>query len=102
MKLDTIPKTLKLELDDTVKQLIEQEMVWRLEVQKGVEKIKIWEVIKHLKEITYDSLIKVLLSFSLDFQFIEKELMMLTARKFISLSEDGTIVYNLKYGNGKA
>ena len=102
MKLDTIPTTLKLELNDEVKQLIEQEMVWRLEVQKGVEKIKIWEVIKYLKEITYDSLVKMLLSFSLDFSFIEKELMMLTARKYIKLSEDGTIVYNLKYSNGKA
>ncbi len=102
MKLDVIPETLVLTLNDEVKQIIEQEMVWRLEVQKGVEKIKIWEVIKNLEEITYDSLVKMLLSFSLDFQFIEKELMMLTARKYIRLNDDGTIVYNLKYGNGKA
>jgi len=97
MKLDIIPETINLTLNDEVKVLIEQEMAWRLEVQKGVKKIRIWDVIKHIKEITYDSLVKMLLSFSLDYEYIEQELMLLVARKFIRYNDDKSIVYNMKY-----
>lgn len=101
MKLDEIPETLVLDLNDEVTEIIEQEMAWRLQVQKGVKKIKVWEVIRNIKEITYDNLIKMLLSFSLEFSFIEQELGILISRKIIKLSSDGTIVYNLRYEEEK-
>ena len=97
MKLDVIPEVLKLDLNDEVQEVIEQEMAWRLQVQKGVEKIKVWEVIRNIKEMAYDNLIKMLLSFSLEFKYIEQELGILISRKFIKISDDGTIVYNLRY-----
>ena len=97
MKLDVIPDTLVLKLNDEIKAIIKLEMVWRLEVQKGVEKIRVWEVIKNIKEIDYDALIKMLLSFSLEFGYVERELMILISRKFIKVSEDGKTVTNLRY-----
>lgn len=97
MKLDVIPERLVLKLNDEIQLVIEQEMSWRLDVQKGIKKIKIWEVIKHIEKIPYDNLIKMLLSFSLDFNYIEGELMVLISRKFIEISKDGTMVANLKY-----
>lgn len=103
MKLDELPETLVLKLNDEVEDLIRREMKWRLTVQKGVKKIRINEIIRHIEKIEYDNLIKMLLSFSLEYTTIERELMVLESHKFIKISEDRKWVYNLKYKvNGDA
>ena len=97
MKLEKLPEKLDLKLTDEVKEIIIQEMAWRLEVQKGVKKIKVWEVIKHIESIAYDNLVKMLLSFSLNYKQVEQEIAILISRKFIEISKDGSIVTNKLY-----
>jgi len=95
MKSETIMETLELELNDEIKQIIDQQIKYRLEVQKGVEKIKIWEIIKFYKEVTLEELVKMLLSFSLAYDYINKSLIAL--EKLGDIRIDNGIVYNLRY-----
>ena len=101
MKVDKIPEKLVLTLNDEVKSIIEQQIQARLSAQRGIEKIRIMEVIKYIKHMKYSELLKLLLSFALDERYIVRNLDVLIANKFIKI-ENG-LVTNLQYkevGNG--
>ena len=95
MKVENIPDTLLLSLNDEVKGIITQQIDARLQAQRGVEKIRITQVIKYIEKIKYTELLKLLLSFTLDEKLIVRNLEALSANKIIKIS-DG-IVYNLNY-----
>lgn len=95
MKSHTIGETLVLELNDEVKEIIKQQIDTRLRVQKGVEKIKIMDVLKHIKRMKYEDFVKLLLSFTLEEKYITRGMETLVANKLIRI-EDGYVV-NLKY-----
>lgn len=95
MKSEIVGEELYLELNDEIKGIIDQQIKYRLEVQKGVEKIKIWEIIKFYKEVSLEELIKMLLSFSLAYDYINKSLIAL--EKLGDIKIDNGIVYNLRY-----
>ncbi len=95
MKSQKIGERLVLELNDEVKEIIRTQVDARLQAQRGVQKIKIMEVIKYIKKMKYSELLKLLLSFSLEEKYITRDLDALIANHFISV--EGGIVTNLKY-----
>lgn len=97
MKSDHVGEVLELGLDNEVKRILKQQIEARLRVQKGVEKIKIMEVIKHIHKIKYDELIKLLLSFTLDEKYILRSLDTLVANKLISIDKNTGEVTNMTY-----
>jgi len=98
MKLETIPQHLVLKLNDQVKAIIDQQIDARFKINKGVEKIKIMEVLKNIKEIKYIELLKLLLTFGLPEKYILTSLDVLIANKFIKIDKDTNMVINLSHG----
>lgn len=97
MKLETIPETLVLNLNDEVKGIIEQQMAARMQVNEGVQKIKIMEALKFVKTMPYVELMKMLLTFGLPQKYIETNLQILVANKFITIDKKTGVVTNLRY-----
>lgn len=95
MKTENIGETLVLNLNDEIKEIIVKQIAARLQAQRGVEKIRIMEVIKYIKKIKYTELLKLLLSFTLDEKYIVRNIDALVANKFIKI-ENG-IITNLKH-----
>lgn len=95
MKCETIPKIVKITLDDNLKMILEQQFAARLQIARGVEKIKIMDVFKNVKTIKYTELLQLLLTFALPEKYILSSLEALQANKLIKI-EDGT-VFNLNY-----
>ena len=97
MKVDKIPKELVLTLNDEIKSIIMQQIDARLQINKGVEKIKIMEVLKNMEEVKYDELLKLLLTFGLPEKYILSSLDTLIANKFIEIDRKTNMVKNLIY-----
>lgn len=95
MKCKEMPKILKIDLDDNLKFILEQQFEARLHVSKGVDKIKIMDVLKNVKSIKYSELLQLLLTFALPEKVIISGLDALIARKIIEI-KDG-VVHNLMY-----
>lgn len=95
MKLEKVGDNLVLGLNDEVKAIVMQQIEARLHVQKGVDRIKIMEVLKYKKTIPYNQLEKILLSLSLEEKYINRDIAALIANKIITI-ENG-IVTNLIY-----
>jgi len=97
MKIESIPQTLILGLNDEVEKIIDQQLDARLQIAKGIEKIKIMEVLKNMKQIKYQELLRLLLTFGLPEKYILGSLDALIANKFISIEKDSNMVINLMY-----
>ena len=95
MKSEVIGEKLVIGIDDELKRIIELQMKYRLEIQKGVQKIKIWELIKNYKTIALDEVINLLVKFSIEYDYIMKQLEVLKKAGAISVV-DG-VVHNLKH-----
>ena len=95
MKCETIPKIIRITLDDELKFILEQQFAARLQIARGVDKIKIMEVFKNVKSIKYTELLQLLLTFALPEKYILTSLDALKANKIIKI-EDG-IVFNMNY-----
>ena len=96
MKCDSIPKVLKVGINDELKGILKQQFAARLSVAKGVEKIKIMDVIGEIKSIKYSELLQLLLTFALPENYINQSLDALMANKIISIKNG--VVVNLQYG----
>ncbi len=97
MKVEKIPKKLVLTLNDEVKKIMLQQMDARMSVQKGVEKIKIMEILRHIQHIKLSELTKMLLSFAIEPGQIDKKLSQLVANNLIKIDKDTQIVTNKVY-----
>ena len=94
MKSESIGEKLVLKLNDEVKLIMRHQMADRLLIQRGVQKIRIMEVIKFIKTIKLSELYKLLFAFALDEKYIERGLDALVANKMISINKDTGIVTN--------
>lgn len=99
MKVDQMPETLVLTLNDEIKGIITQQISARLQIQRGVEKIRIMEVLKYIRKMKYTELLKLLLSFALDEKYIIRNLDVLVSNRMIKI--DNGIVTNLTYKEEK-
>ncbi len=97
MKSKTIGEKLVLVLNDEIKDIMKRQMADRLTIQRGVQKIRIMEVIKHIKTIKLSELYKLLFAFALDEKAIERGLDVLIANKFIKIDKETGVVTNLMY-----
>ena len=97
MKIETIPTRLVLRLNDEVKDIIERQLDARLQIIRGVDKIKIMEVFKNVEKIKYDELLRLLLTFGLPEKYILSSLDALIANKFIRIDKNTNMVINLMY-----
>ena len=95
MKHDVIPENLKIGADEELKRILEQQFAARLTIAKGVDKIKIMDVLDNTKEVKYNELVQILLTFALPEKYILSSLGALQANKIITV-KDG-IVYNNSY-----
>ena len=95
MKIDVMPKVLKIGIDTELKRILEQQFAARLQIAKGVETIKIMEVLKNVKSIRYTELLQLLLTFALPEKYILASIDALKANKIIKI-ENG-YVHNLDY-----
>ena len=97
MKSETLEEDLFLTLDDEIKRVISQQMKARLEVQRGVNRIKISDVLRKKQHIHVDELRKILLSLSIEEKIIERDLQVLQANNLIKIDKDSGIVTNTIY-----
>lgn len=95
MKLESIPEHVELTLNDEVKAIVVQQREARLTVSRGVDRIRIGEVLKSIKEITVANLTQLLMTFGMPEKYISDGLLALSGSGAIKI-ENGMVV-NLKF-----
>ncbi len=95
MKIDKVGEVLELKVDDCIKEVIERQIKNRLLIHRGINKVKIWDILKHIKTIKMDNFQKIMFAFSLEEDEINRGLEKLKSNKYIQIVDDNIV--NFKY-----
>ena len=95
MKQETLEETVELKMDPIVERIITQQVKDRFAIQRGIQKTKIWPIIREFESLSMENVYKLLMSFALEENEIQRGLFQLESHGFIEM-KDG-ICYNKKW-----